>query len=297
MLTYQIPTIICTLLTCASGGAAGAAALSELLGRGRRAQLPLAVAALLCALGSIVALCSRFQRLDRVFNAFGQISSTLTQSLIAGLVLVAVAIALVVLVRSRGIGRPVAALALVCGLAGTFVSSRLLGGSTLIGGERVVLAVYCVALGAAVGAGLWWVVAAVRGNLAVARGCARVTAGADVALGICSAAWIAVLAASQTATLGSYTDPTRITTQRAQASDVVGTVLGGDLALPFWIGAILVGVAIPLALGIVGSRGKATPATSRVASVVALVGVIAGSAAFQVVYVLSALVGRVSVFN
>lgn len=268
-LVVQLPSIMCALFAAGATGLAGAASLFELRGRNRRGELPLVIAALVCAVASVVSLFFRFSRVERFFNAFGHLGSAITQSIIASLVLVVLLVALLVLLRQgRGIGRPLAVCTLAVGVAVAAVSARAVSitsgsanGSTA---STVALGAYLLALAALLGMAGAWLYGGIRHDAGLVRLSARSVAGAAAVEALCCAAWLALRAASQSATLGSYVDPTQITTQRAQQTDALALVMGGELTLPFWGGAVVLGIAVPLVLGVVcGFAGRAAAGGAR----------------------------------
>lgn len=141
-LVVQLPSIMCALFAACATGLAGAASLFELRGRNRRGELPLVIAALVCAVASVVSLFFRFSRVERFFNAFGHLGSAVTQSIIASLVLVVLFAVLVVLLRQgRGIGRPLAACTLAVGVVVAAVSARAVGVMSTDVAGKIVLGV------------------------------------------------------------------------------------------------------------------------------------------------------------
>ena len=301
MLAVQMPTIICSLLLCVSAAALGVVSVSELAGYGRRMQAPLSVAALVASAASIVALVVKFQGVDRLFRMFAQIGTPLAQGLVAGFVLTIVAVVFIVLIRGgQGIARPLAMVVLALCLAAAIVAGRLIASMSHKLGERIVVVVYFVLLVIAVAYAMAWVFFAARSDLVGARACARGTGMATILMAASYVIWIAVLGSAKNASLGGYVDPTQITkgTLGTGGADAVGAVLTGELAIMFWVGAVVVGLAVALAASIACvNGGRASSKMGLGLAVATLVCLLVGSAFFQAVFVSSLSIGRVSVFN
>ena len=299
-LAVQMPALLCAFLACAASGAAGAASLLEIVGRGRRAQTPLAVASLVLAVAAVAAMLFKFQRPDRLFNAFSHLSSALSQALVACLVLVALTAALVaVLRRGAGIGRPLAFATIAAGVLVAVASARNVAITSFNGAEKAVLCAYFVALVVELGALGVWVASAARGDAVLAPLGARAVLVCAAVQAVCYAAWLAVRGLAPSASLGDYLDPTQITSGVVtKGAGVVELVLTGGLSGWFWLGAVALGVAAVAALCIF--FGRVTRAATKAglgAAVACVVCAAAGSVSFQAVFALSLSMAKVSVFG
>lgn len=362
-LAIQIPSILSCLSVCLAAGALGAAAVTELRGRGRRAQMPLAVIALVFGLASLVAMAFRFHSVLRMFGMFAQIGTPIAQTLIASLVLaLAALVAVVLLAQGHGLGRPLAAVALVVAVLAPVAAGRQLGTSSHATAEQVALCAYSLALAVQLAGLLAWALLAAGsvggvgssssasssggsggkpaagGKAAKARDAwAKVGLAGSALVGVTYIAWVVVRLTGKTSSIGGYLDPTQVGKASTQASEATfaNTVLTGDLALAFWLGAVAVGCLVPLAVGVLaavarkraakgdsgalaeggavansgapakdGAVAKAadsqTPSrigSALVSAAVCLLCSLGGSVAFQSVVVLSQMIGKVSLFS
>lgn len=72
----QWSLVLFTFFFCMAGGTLAMQGLFTLTDRGRKVQLPMLATSAIALVAGMVALCTRFQHIERLFNAFGSVTSS-----------------------------------------------------------------------------------------------------------------------------------------------------------------------------------------------------------------------------
>jgi anaerobic dimethyl sulfoxide reductase subunit C (anchor subunit) len=105
--------------------------------------------------------------------------------------------------------------------------------------------------------------------------------------GIISAAVVAgytiflLTAAGSIASVGSYSDPTQPAKLATDVSTAFSGLLSGNLALVFWLGAVVIGLAAPIALALLAGKKSATTLTTCTG--IGLVCALVGGVCFRII--------------
>lgn len=298
----QWSLVLFTFFFCMAGGTLAMQGLLTLTGRGRKVQLPMLATSAIALVAGMAALCTRFQHIERLFNAFGSVTSGsgvsgLTLVLWLGMAcLVTVVLYAVLTHRSDDDAAPrwCGGVAAAVGLA----LAVLLGGAykttTIPAGIVPLLDAYYL-FDALLMGGLVALVAA--------RLC-KDDSAADLAVKVGLVGGVGTLAsvlfygfaigsfeqAGGTVRYANWSSATVVTASVAESASGLGASFAiGPQAPMFWGIAVAVGLLVPLAalfaLRVLGKRAKDAPVEGRPKSMrlglalgaIALICVIAGS--------------------
>lgn len=232
----QWPLVFFTLLTGLGAGGFAAVAVCDLLGKAERARLPGAVMALVAMLAGGVASVFHLGHPERFFNALGHLSSGITLEMLLVGFTGLTAVAYVVVTRlgySPQARRIVAAIGLVLAVALAFAM-----GSSYVLPARPAWNTWLLPLlyaGSAAVFGLFtmyiWAAVTMEDKAMVTT----LNTATLLALAVQS---VLVLSYVIYLAVAPFQNPLRS----------AGRLVGGDLALAFWLGLVVVGLAAPLAL-------------------------------------------------
>ncbi len=280
-MTVQWPLVFFTLLVSLGAGVLFVTGLLSALGKDEKVRFP-ALATSIVSLG--VGGCAsvlHLQHFDRIFNGFGHLSSGITQELIFIVVAVVVIVVYFALARKGatpkwvGIVAMVAAVLLVAFMSHSYAMAArpawdnvlmyafYLGGSFLLGSTAIMAIAGFREDDTALSAKLSTIAGALQTVIVLAYG---------VFVGTLGSAYTSV---------GMYFDST---VPMEGMQDVAGTVsgfLGGENALLFWGGAVVLGAVAPLVAGAVSMKRPARQAGAL--GVVGVVCALVGGVAFRVI--------------
>ncbi|MDM8287921.1 hypothetical protein QUW41_01175 [Slackia piriformis] len=253
----QWPLVLFTLGLCAASGLLAVEGAFIARGKGRKAHMPvIAVCAILVVLGGVSSFF-HLQHWERIFNGFGHVTSGITQELIA---IVAMA---VVLIASFAVARKteedgvlpawLGIVSLVVGVATVLVSAHAYGMSARPAWDTV--GTYLCFLGGAfvMGASLLWAIGAVVKDPDLSGSGTLTALGGIIAL-VCLVAFCFLAQAGDYEMLLSYSDPILPTSEAVSNAGIVSDAFFGGGAWMFWGVAVVVGAAIPLALGLASRK-------------------------------------------
>lgn len=278
----QWPLILFTTFTAWACGVFGAQGALALKGAGKKSQQLLAVMS--CALLAIGGICVFFhlQHWERIFNGFGNITSGITQELIAIIVFVAIAAAYFTMCRKSSDGGTVPKWAAWTAIVISIVLAAVCAHSYMMPARPAwnsVLEILSIVGNACLlGPATVAVVMALRGDSLDSVG---LPALAGAAIGAaCTAAYATFMQISTGAftLVGRYFDPNNPT---KAVTDIAATA--GDQTALLWAGAVLVGCLIPLACCLLAKRREGASAWKVfgcVAVATALVGAVCLRIAF-----------------
>lgn len=287
----QWPLVLFTLLICLSGGLFGAQGLLAYFGKGAKLQMPTLIVAFVAAgLGGFASF-THLQHWERVFNGFGHLTSGITQEIIAVVVIIAVMFIYFLQLRKTGeVSKPMGIVALVASLLLVFV----MGHSYLMPARLVwdtpLLIVFYLANEFLLGAlGIWLMASILKAEDVTAPAAKAVLIAAAVQL-VVVAAYVGFISTVEFTDLGYYFDPTNPTGTPTDTTAYFTQIVSGNLSLLFWLGVVVVGIAVPAALAFLKKKSTPDMTLTGIASV-AMLCALAGGVAFRaIIYLLGSSV-------
>lgn len=285
-MSIQWPLVFFTLLMCAAAGIIGGAGLLVIREKSRSLYLPAIIAsAVLIVIGGVSSFL-HLQHWERIFNGFGNLTSGITQELVAIVVAVVVLVLFFAQERRTEDGKAlpkwIGYVMLVVGI----VMALVCAGSYLMPSRptwaNFAEVLYFISSSLLLGSAILWAIAAARGD-----GVASKLGIATLISGIVSVAAIVIFAlvalgAHYTGVQVFY-DPVTPTNHVVVGADAVASVLLGSSVALFWGGALVVGAVIPALCGLLS---KFKPENGKVLSVVAALCALAGGVCFRAVFYL-----------
>ncbi|MCL1798420.1 MAG: dimethyl sulfoxide reductase anchor subunit [Eggerthellaceae bacterium] len=243
----QWPLVIFTLFVCLGAGVFAMQGLLCVLGKGEKSQVPAVIAAAgAVALGGIASFL-HLQHWDRAFNGFGQLSSGITQELIS-IVVLFIVMAVFFAVGRKGLAPKWAGiLAIVVSIAvvALMTTSYLMPARPVWSTPLLYLFYFAQAFAA--GAAGVWLLSCIGKDADSASLMVKCTAIGGIAVVASLLAYAAYVGTVSFDDFGSYWDSTVPTAALVDNGNLVGQLLAGGLALPFWL-AVLVGGVVPAVL-------------------------------------------------
>lgn len=273
----QWPLIIFTLFVCLSAGTFGIQGLLAYLGKGEKVQYPaLFTATAAIAVGGIASFL-HLQHWDRIFNGFGHLTSGITQEMIAIVIFGIGLIVYFIVLRKAEDGKLpkwCGVLAMVVSVLLVFVMAHSYAMPARAAWDTPLLIVYYLSNAIFLGALTVMLIAGVRN--AADKVLAKVTLGGGIFQAIMSIIYVIYFAVAQSSfvQVGYYFDPTHPTQTLMNPTQDFAVLMGSNAPL-FWIGEVIVGLLIPLAILFVlrKSEGKKNDAAFiSVALIAALIG-------------------------
>lgn len=255
------PLILFTFFLCLSGGILGAQGLLTVLGKGKKMQNVALIAALATLVIGGICVFMHLQHWERIFNAFGALLagngygvSGITLEL-WGCVVEFIAIALFFLFARRaedGVAPKWAGiLAIIVGLALPMVTGDSYLMPSLPTWDTPLLIVYYLTNTIFMGGLAALVIAGLTGDVEARDFMVKTALVGAVAQLVIVLAYAIVIngsAATYSADIAFYFDPTLPDVPMVDRAAVVGSLLAGSNAVMFWLGAIIVGIIAPAAI-------------------------------------------------
>ncbi|OUO89868.1 hypothetical protein B5F40_09320 [Gordonibacter sp. An230] len=284
----QWPLIVFTILVAWSAGLfasqclvaiAGGAELSEKSGKSQ--MIAWVVSAVLLVAGG-VAVLFHLEHWERIFNGFGNVTSGITQELVAIVVLVIVAIIYLAQMRRAENGVPGKAICVI-GIVASIALVGIMAHSYLMAARPAWNSIAWVlyVLGNACVLGPCTMLLAMLAARDSGTSSARLIALVGSVLAVATAVAYAVVlqgAASSIVTIGYYSDPTMV----AFPMTDVPSVFAGQSFL-IWLGAVVVGTLVPLGC-VLAARFKKDARSHAVLYALAVLGAVVGAVSMRVAF-------------
>lgn len=281
----QWELMVFTLFVCLSAGVFAVQGILAFLGKGEKIQLPaLAVSLVSLGIGGVGSFL-HLEHWERIFNGFGHLTSGITQELIAIAVFVVALVVYFVMLRKSEDGKPpkwcgimalVLAIALVVVMAHSYnMVARPVWNTPLLWLYYLVNAAFYGALGVAAIAGIKRDASvSVAAKLALVAGIVQVLA---------TAAYVGVfmMAADSFTEIGNHFDPTLPNRAMVDPASIFNGIYAGENAVLFWLGVVVLGLLVPVALAVVAQKKEGGAAAGFAGG--ALVCALAGGMCFRVI--------------
>ena len=257
------PLILFTFFVCLASGILLAQGVLVVLGKGKQMQLASLVSSLVALAVGGISVFFHLQHWERIFNGFGHITSGITLEFIGCVVFFVGRVVYFLMMRRAEDGMApkwCGVLAIVMGVAMPAITGDSYLMEAIPVWDTFLLPVYYVLNAVFFGGLAALVIAAVT----------KCDDANDMALwlaiggGIATAVIVVAYAVFINSLGGVYSDityyfdPTLPDSSMIDVQDdFVGTVLAGSNAPLFWIGAIIVGIAVPVALAFVARKSLA----------------------------------------
>ncbi|WP_139651521.1 DmsC/YnfH family molybdoenzyme membrane anchor subunit [Raoultibacter phocaeensis] len=272
----QWPLLIFGLLGGLSMGCLGFVCASILTGKAASLRLSGLVVSLIALVVGGLASALHMGNPARIFHILANVQSGIAQELIACVVAGIVVLALLVLVVKQSSGaaiKTVAVLGLIVAVAFPFITGKAYMQGARPAWDTVFLPIMFIGAAAAMGAFALYLIAAIKGADTEEKAfIGKAAFFATVTFAVTMALYLVAIA------VAPYPDPSRS----------LSRLLSGDLALMFWLFAVVLGLVLPLLVSgtqlFAGKSGAGTAAFSN-STVIALglCGVLAGSAAIRMI--------------
>ncbi len=283
----QWPLILFTFFNCLAAGIFLMQGVLTLAGKGKSMQLASCVSAIVALAIGGLAVFFHLQHPLRMLNGFGHITSGITIELIFVIVF-AIAVVLYFLMARRaedGVApKWCAVVAIVVSVALPFATGDSYLMPAIPVWNTMLLPVYYVVATVMLGGLAALVIAgATKCDDAVKLSATLALIG-SVALAVVSVIYAVMISGmgDQYTEMEYYFDPTLPDVAMRKAEQITGAILGGELAVGFWLGAIVVGCAVPAVVSFLVMTGKIAADKVLVAAVVALVCAIIGTLVWRV---------------
>ena len=283
----QWPLILFTFFNCLASGIFLVQGVLTLAGKGKAMQLASCVSAIVALAVGGLAVFFHLQHPLRMLNGFGHITSGITIELIFVIVF-ALAVVLYFLMMRRseeGVApKWCAVVAIVVSVALPFATGDSYLMAAIPVWDTMLLPVYYIVCAVALGGFAALVIAAatkaddavkLSGTVALVGAvlCAVVT--------LIYAVMISGMAEAYTE-MEYYFDPTLPDVAMRQAEQITGALLAGEHAAAFWLGAVAIGCAAPVALAALVVMGKVPAERLMVVAIAGLVCVVVGALVWRV---------------
>ena len=283
----QWPLILFTFFNCLAGGIFLMQGILTLMGLGKKMQLASLISALVALGIGGLSVFMHLQHWERMFNGFGHITSGITIELIF-VVLFALALVLYFLMMRRSesgfapkwcaVVAIVVSIALPIATGDSYLMAALLVWNTpLLPAYYAANTILLGGLAAAI------IAAVVKVDDVDAAGkmCMRAAFVGAVVTGVITIIYAVVIngMTDMYTDVQYYFDPTLPDVGMVDVASFTGAILSGSLALPFWLGNVIVGCLVPAIISGLAMAGKLKcEGTKRLGvAVVALICAIVGS--------------------
>lgn len=259
----QWPLIIFTTLLAWSCGVFATQGALALKGEGREVQLPALIASVALLAVSGVAVFFHLQHWERIFNGFGHITSGITLEFIGCVVFFVVLVVYFLMMRRAEDGMApkwCGVLAIIMGVAMPAITGDSYLMEAIPVWDTFLLPVYYVFNAVFFGGLSVLVIAALTKCDDVNDTAIWLAIGGGVATAVALIAYAVFINSlgGVYSDITYYFDPTLPDSSMIDVQeDFVGTVLAGSNAPLFWIGAVIVGVALPVVAAFMAKRALA----------------------------------------
>lgn len=289
-MAIQWNLVLFTLFNCLAAGTLAAIAISAILGKGERIQMPgLVTAFVSLAIGGIASFL-HLETPSRLFGQFANITSGITLELIMTVVIGIVMVAYFLVLRNK---KPVSAALAWIAVAVSVIFVLVMSASYLMPSRPVwntfLLPLYYLVSSAMLGALAALIIAKLNGEDEALTGLltrsALISTGA---LALVVAAYTAYIAS----VMGDYVGASYVVYHvgpftAVDAATGFSRIISGDLAAVFWGLVILVGLAVPA--GVLAAKKSASSFATLVGT--GLVAALVGGVAFRaILYVVGSTV-------
>jgi len=275
----QYELMVFTLFMCLAAGIFLVQGVLAFLDTGKKVQVPaLIVSVVALGIGGIGSFL-HLQHVDRIFNGFGNLTSGITQELIAIVVFVIALIVYFIMIRRSGEGRVarwVSIMAIVVSAILIVVVALSYMMAARPAWNTFLLPVMFLANGFFFGS---LCVACLSGFVKDDEGgsfSAKLSWIAGIVAAVVTAAYTVFLATLSSAftDVGHYFDPTQPTKPMEDVSSAFTSIFTGDLALLFWVGVVLIGLVVAIVLAFLSTKkeGMTLAAFAGGALICALIG-------------------------
>ena len=286
------PLMFFTLFLCLGGGIFGLQGVLVLLGKGARVQLALLITSVVCiALGGAASFL-HLQHWERVFNGFGHLTSGITQEMIAIVVFVGAAVVYFAMLRKAGTdGLPkwcgimalLACLLLVFTMAHSYnMAARPLWNTFLHWLFYEVNALFLGSFGL-------FLIAAIKADDEVLSFVKKLALAGLIAQLLITAVYLlyAYLITGSYSSFGYMFDPVHPTQALQDPAAALASIFSGSEALLFWLGVVVIGLAVPAAAVLVARKNRWESNGLAVLAGGGLAGALAGGICFRaILYIL-----------
>lgn len=270
----QWPLILFTLFMCLTGGTLAVQGIMGVQGKAKEAQMPSLILAFVSLVVGGIAVFMHLQHWERIFNGFGHITSGITQELIAVVVVFVMMVITFVFLRKAKDGQDVPKWVWVLDIVIGFALAVVVSTSYMMPARpnwcTPLLYCYYLAQTFLLGTLAVLTVAAVKKAAEGIEPLAKYTMIAGIINLVVIVAYVIYIANVKFSDVGYHIDPTDPTKALVDPSAGLSMIMGGELALAFWGGAIILGSIVPIVLGFLGKRNEqvALPAAGLVCALV-----------------------------
>jgi anaerobic dimethyl sulfoxide reductase subunit C (anchor subunit) len=248
------PLILFTFFLCVAGGAFGAQGMLTVVGKGRKMQLASLITALAALIVGGVAVFMHLQHWERIFNGFGHITSGITLELI-GCVVFGVALVLYFLMMRRSEDSVAPKWCGIMAIAVSLALPTVTGMSYLMPSrpswDTPLLVVFYLTNTVFMGA----LIALILTGLTKSDGTRDISVKLGLVGGLLQMAVVFIYAFVingstdlYSADISYYFDPTLPDVAMVDATSLMQSIFTGSQAVMFWVGVVVVGVVVALAL-------------------------------------------------
>jgi len=274
IMEIQWPLVFYTLLTGLGVGAFAFVAITEWLGKAERTRMPGAITALVAMVLGGVASVFHLGHVERIFNVLNNLRSGISQELIL-MALTALAVLVYIILIRMGYSAQARKIVAIIGLVLGVILAIVMWSNYLLAARPAwntwLVPLLYVASAAVLGLFTIYIWATVsKEEEATVMGVNKATLIALAVQAVVMVAYVVFLAVAPYP--HALRSPARL--------------LGGDMALAFWGGVVVIGLLIPLGLTAWFMTAKKKVVPSLTVAVVGLICVLVGGVAFRALFYL-----------
>lgn len=279
----QWSLILFTTFLVWSAGLFGTQALAAAFGKAKKAQFASWITAAILLVISGIAVVFHLQHAERVFSGFGHLTSGITQELIAIVVLAVVAVIYLVAMRrsedKTSVPKWLAWLAVIVSVLLIIIAGNSYLMSARPAWDSVIWILYFLGNALVLGPATLAVVMAFKDESEFKQVGMWMLIGSilNLAFAVIYGIFINTIASAFT-DVGLYFDPNHPT----YAITDIASVISGQ-ALPLWLGAVVVGAALPVIAAIIAQR-KGDAGSWRVWGIIIVICAVIGAVVMRVVF-------------